>query len=353
MAYAFFFIGVWILSYFLGSRLRERQPLRNQANRLSGFFVILMVILMGLRMGINEEVVRSMGSIGVMSAIITIVIWIVTVGLITVSRKFLGISKWALSVRTAGRDLTASHAGHSENIGANTAESGDVSRAGPDGTSEEFDGGKPDYKMTIQISASTIGGILAGYFLIRPMMSAEKMASLDNQLNWWIMFFLTLMIICIGYDMGLDGTAFPEIKRAGLKVLAIPVVIFVATGVGGVICGLVIPQLSVGESLAVSYGYGWYTLAPGIITAAGHEIAGAVSFLHNMFREVGGLMLIPLLARKIGYLETASLPGISAMDMCLPVLARSTRYEIVAYAFAIGITEIFYTTIMVPICVGL
>ena len=329
MSYAFFFIGVMVVAYIIGMRLKERQPLRKQANQLSGFFVILMVVLMGLRMGINEEVIHSMGSIGLMSAAVTLVIWVVTVAAITVSRRFLGLSKWAVSVH----DTEEPEAGE-------TAEE-----------AEEKD--KIDFKMTLQISAATIGGILAGYLLVFPRMSPEGMEILDSQLNWWIMFFLTLMILCIGYDMGLDGSALPEIRRAGLKVLAIPVVIFLATGVGGAVCGLLIPKLTVGESLAVSYGFGWYTLAPGIITASGHEIAGAVSFLHNMFREVGGLMLLPLLARKLGYLETASLPGISAMDMCLPVLVRSTRYEIVAYAFAIGITEIFYTTIMVPICVGL
>ena len=61
----------------------------------------------------------------------------------------------------------------------------------------------------------------------------------------------------------------------------------------------------------MGFGFGWYTFAPVTITGAGHAMAGAVSFMHNVIRETCGIILIPVLAKKIGYIEVCDLPGVA------------------------------------------
>ena len=71
--------------------------------------------------------------------------------------------------------------------------------------------------------------------------------------------------------------------------------------------------------------------------------------MHNVMRELLGILLIPIIAKKIGYIETVSLPGAAAMDVCLPVVEKATRGDIAVYSFISGVV----LSIAVPILVGL
>ena len=323
MTYSAFFLGDLVVTYFIGTRLRQSQPFRKTAGQLVSVLVFLMVFLMGLRMGMNEEVISSLGSIGLMALAVSLIVWIVPIlGIILMRRP--------LNLRRQSRNTQSLHKSH----GSSTSENG----------SERL--------FTAVIIIATTAGMTIGFFLILPYLDGGTLEHLDGLLNRGILSLLALMLACIGYDMGIEGTAPGHIRRAGLRVLVIPVVILIGTIAAGVLTGLIMPHLTIRESLAISFGFGWYTLAPGVITAAGHEIAGAVSFMHNVIREVGGLVLIPFVAKHIGDVEAASLPGISIMDVALPVLIRSGRSDIIAYAFAIGIPEYLYTTALVPLFIG-
>ena len=70
---------------------------------------------------------------------------------------------------------------------------------------------------------------------------------------------------------------------------------------------------SLREAMAVGAGFGWYSLAPGIIMDAGLIEASAVSFLHNVLREIISILFLPFVAEKIGCLH-----GRIAGDGCLP-----------------------------------
>ena len=94
-----------------------------------------------------------------------------------------------------------------------------------------------------------------------------------------------LLTICIcillalaGFNLGISGKVVESLKSAGLRVILFP---FAAVGgslLGGLVYGLLSP-LSIREAVAISAGFGWYTLAPTIITEAGFAVAGAISFM--------------------------------------------------------------------------
>ena len=44
------------------------------------------------------------------------------------------------------------------------------------------------------------------------------------------------------------------------------------------------------------------------------------------------ILLIPFVAKKIGYIETTGMPGAAAMDVCLPIVEKSTRSDIAVYS---------------------
>ena len=159
---------------------------------------------------------------------------------------------------------------------------------------------------------------------------------------------LCILLFFVGLDMGLEGTVFTQIKTVGFRVLVIPVAVIGGSLLGAVVCGIILP-LSMKEALAIGSGLGWYSLAPGIIIDHGLVVASAISFLHNIMREVLSFVLIPIVAKKIGYIETVALPGAAAMDVCLPIVERQTRSDIAIFSFVSGLVASFVVPVLVPL----
>ena len=96
----------------------------------------------------------------------------------------------------------------------------------------------------------------------------------------------------------------------------------------------------------------WYTMAPSVIASAGHTMASAVSFLHNVLREMLGIILLPVIAGKIGYIEAITIPGTASTDVCLPIIERVCNSETVAYSFCTGMLMCITSAALVPIIIG-
>ena len=118
------------------------------------------------------------------------------------------------------------------------------------------------------------------------------------------------------------------------------------------LCSFILP-ISGKEALAIGAGFGWYTFAPVVITEQGYIVAGAISFMHNVMRELGGVILMPIVAEKIGYIEATSMPGVAAMDMFIPIVERICGEKIVIYSFLIGLFQSAMASILVPLFIGM
>ena len=76
-----------IIAYVLAKRLKKRDYDFSWTPKAMMIVVYLLCLDMGLRMGINEEVTSSLGSIGVTSLIVTICCAGGSIGAITLTRK--------------------------------------------------------------------------------------------------------------------------------------------------------------------------------------------------------------------------------------------------------------------------
>ena len=328
MGYVALYMSVLACGYFLGSKLRDRKEKMGFLDGVTNFCVSLLVFVMGIKMGSNEEVIANLGTIGIQSVVITVVLAVITIAGVTMARIALGMNKYALTK-------------------AQQAELGEKGAGGGMGSSESAaepaQGGSN--LMTILILSFTVVGLIAGYFIVRT--NGSLMAAFDASNGHIMTVGLCLLMLSIGLGMGLDGTVLTYLKQAGFRVLVFPVVVILSTTVGGVVISLIYGDLSIGESLAICYGFGWYTFAPIAISNAGYVMAGAISFLHNVIRELAGIVLMPILAKRIGYLEVASIPGVAAMDVCLPIIERVTRQDIIIYSFLIGFSQAVFVPILV------
>lgn len=332
MGYIVLYFGAMLLGYVAGSKQRHRAEKFSVIVKIQSVCIFLMVFIMGMRMGSNEEIIRNLGTIELKALVITAGIFILSALSITVTRKIMKIDKWGRTKTDAGKEEGI----HAESFEENTDEQSSESA---------------NHKTTILIIVAVIIGLTAGYFIIRP--TVDDIEAFYSICTAVMTSVLTLMLFIIGLDMGLAGKVAGHLKEAGVKVMIFPLVVLVATTLTGVLAGLLIPGLSVKLGLAVCYGYGWYTFAPIAIASEGYITASAISFMHNVFRELIGIILIPLLAKRIGYIEVCSFPGTAGADIAMPVVSRATRPDIIVYSFSMGMISTLFVPILVPLVIGL
>lgn len=329
------YLGITALGYAIGSKIRDHRERLLWTGKVQMVAITILVLLMGTRMGANEEITQNLSTIGLSALIITIVIMAFSIGAIFITRKLMKIDRYGRLKETAGY--------RSENEGAKeTPES--VS------SGENEEGGKGLNIMTILIVVAVGAGMLFGYFVIRKAF-AGNMAAFDNAAGLGIKIGLCMLLIFVGLDLGLDGTVISNFKKVGFRILAFPLAVIIGTLLGS---AAVTPflNMSLKECLAIGSGFGWYTLAPGIIMEAGYLTASAVSFLHNVMRELLSIIFVPLVAKKIGYIETTGMPGAAAMDVCLPIVEKSTRSDIAVYSFVSGVILSILVPVFVPLIIG-
>lgn len=197
--------------------------------------------------------------------------------------------------------------------------------------------------MTKGILISVVLGVLAGGWIL-PEAFLEASGNL-------LIVGLCLLIFFVGVDMGREGTVVSSFKKVGPRVLVFPLAIVMGTLLAAFIVSFFLP-ITARESMAVSAGFGWYTFAPIILAEYSAEIS-ALSFMHNVMRELLGIVLIPVVAKYVGFVECTSLPGGGAMDVCLPIVEKATAPNITIYSFITGVVLSISVPIMVPLMIGL
>ena len=349
-----------IAGYITGGQLR----VRGKRLKALGSFMMVTVyglcFFMGMRMGVNEQVTSNLGRIGLEALIITFLCICGSMIAMFLLRKILGMDRYGNLI---GKRAEAGAAVSSDSAKAGAAISSDSAKAGaaissdnPEGAGDaaqpEGEENKLDLKSTIILLSVVVIGMVIGAFLLVPR-GAGFLEWFDGSSNMAMIILLCILMALVGMDMAMSGDVIRNIKNAGYRVLLFPVASMIGTMVLG-ICACLILGFTLRESAAIPIGFGWYSYAPIVIASAGEQyiVASAVSFMHNVIREVTGIILIPVAAKKFGYLEAASIPGIAAMDVCIPIVSRSCRSDTVIYSFAIGVIMCVVTSVGVPLIMG-
>ncbi len=290
-----------IIGYFIGRGARKKGLNFFWTGTVQTVAIILLVFFMGSRIGSNEEVVDSLDSIGLYALIITIIIDIFSVLMVSISRRVLGFNRFG--VRSVGSVAA-------DQVEENKQESG---KGGVN-------------RMTIYICASVAVGIISGYLFL-----PQSFIDITGTL---ITVSLCILLLFVGIDIGTEGTLGENFRAAGWRVVVFPIAAFVGMIMGAIVCAMFLP-LSLQDSLCVGAGFGWYSLGPAMLASYSLQIS-AISFMHNVMRELISILFIPIVAKKIGYIECICLPGAAAMDVCLPIVERATRSDVAIYSFISG-----------------
>lgn len=176
------------------------------------------------------------------------------------------------------------------------------------------------------------GGLIAG--LILPI----GLEWVDTASEW----ILFLLLFFIGIQLRNSGLTLRQIllNKQGMAIAAI---VIATCMLGGVIASVIL-DLPLYQALAMSSGFGWYSLAGILMGDAFGPVFGGASFLIELMRELIALVAIPLFIRSypctaIGY------AGATAMDFTLPVIQTTGGVRCVPVAIVSG----FILSLLVPV----
>ncbi|WP_413284377.1 lysine exporter LysO family protein [Vibrio sp. MA40-2] len=168
---------------------------------------------------------------------------------------------------------------------------------------------------------------------------------LNFDLSWvdtaseWILF---LLLFLIGIQLRNSGLSLKQIllNKHGM---IIALVIIITSWIGGILSALWL-EIPIAQGLAMSSGFGWYSLSGILMGDAFGPIFGGASFMIELLRELFALVMIPMLIQSrpcsaIGY------AGATAMDFTLPIIQTSGGVKCVPVAIVSG----FILSLFVPV----
>lgn len=336
-----FYWAVMLASYFAASRLRKNNIKISSVPNITMIIVYMLVFIMGLRLGSDHQLLSQIKSIGAQAVIITVACVAGSMIAVSLLRKLTGIDKFGnINMKAAAQAADNAPACQTDGEKYSHSETGGL-------------GAFSEIRSTAIIVAFVAAGVVAGAVVFNDP-SESLISAFDSISGNVTSVLLCIMLAFIGFDLGLSGKAGACFRSAGIRAFAFPVAAIAGTLVMGAVAGNFM-GFSVKEGLAISAGFGWYTYAPVVIANAGAQYASAsaVAFLYNMIRETASIMLIPIFARRVGYLEAVSMPGTSSMDICMPIIESSCRQDTVMYAFLTGFMMNIVASAGVPLIMNL
>lgn len=194
--------------------------------------------------------------------------------------------------------------------------------------------------LTWFIVGSVVLGIGIGYFLL-PRAWAETLDPVTT-------LAISVLLLGIGLDLGESRETWQKLRRMQWRVFLVPLLVAIGSLLGAALGGVVL-NLPFNESLAVGAGFGWYSLS-GILLAKIYQVeTGALAFMTNVVRELLAILLIPVLARRIGKIVAVAPGGATTMDTTLPLIARVTDTETTLVAFVNGLVLSILVPVLVPL----
>ena len=130
------------------------------------------------------------------------------------------------------------------------------------------------------------------------------------------------MLAAVGMTLGFDVRAWRILRDLKGWVALVPLMIAVGTFLGGTAAWAVL-DMSFRDVMAVSAGFGYYSLSSMLINQLADVSLGSMALIANMVRELVTLLFAPLIARVFGGLGPLSAAG-AASDTCLPAIIRTS-----------------------------
>ena len=295
-------LGLLILGIAVGMLLRGRSGKWVSAVVMATVCILLFV--MGVRVGLNEEIIGAIKSTGVISAI-----------LFVFGTGTCIVLTWLFTKYVIDRKK--------EEVA--DADTGNV----------EASGGSSGFKDSLIILGCFVLGLVLSLTRILP--DAFYALDFESYADW----VLYAMLLFVGISIGMGDSILALVKKLPRRVLWLPLVALIGTWIGSVIAFLVINSLgydlSLRQSATINTAMGYYSLSSILTTKAWGATIGSICLLTNLLRELFTILCAKPLGKVFGRFASTSSGGATVTDTSLPIILKAEGNGILPAVLYFGI----------------
>ena len=320
----FIFLGILsgVLSRKLstGARISHTDVAARWQGRIVTWLIWVLLFLLGIEVGSNEMIVRSLPTLGVEALLLS--------SAATLSCCVLAWILWRVLKNNTVQENAKKE------------------------TSAEKEG-NPAEKEGLQ-GSSLIRGlkvmkgslIVVGFFVIGLLGGIEKMVPswlLDGDVSF---VALCGLLLFVGLGIGLNPEMKKEVRSLSPRMALLPVVTIIGSWLGALLIWTVLHR-TLSDCMAINSGFAYYSLSSIFITEYRGAELGTIALLANIIREMLTLLGAPLMARWFGPLAPISAGGATTMDTTLPILSQTVGQRYIALSIYHGFVVDFTVPFLV------
>lgn len=312
--------GVLYRKLSTGARISLTDVAARWQGRIVTWLIWLLLFLLGIEVGSNEMIMRSLPTLGVEALLLSSA---ATLGCCVLAWMLWRVSKNNTVQENAKNETSADKEG-------NPAE-----KEGLQGSS---------LIRGLKVMKGSL--IVVGFFVIGLLGGIEKMVPswlLDGDVSF---VALCGLLLFVGLGIGLNPEMKKEVRSLSPRMALLPVVTIIGSWLGALLIWTVLHR-TLSDCMAINSGFAYYSLSSIFITEYRGAELGTIALLANIIREMLTLLGAPLMARWFGPLAPISAGGATTMDTTLPILSQTVGQRYIALSIYHGFVVDFTVTFLV------
>ena len=312
--------GVLCRKLSTGARISLTDVAARWQGRIVTWLIWLLLFLLGIEVGSNEMIVRSLPTLGVEALLLSSA---ATLGCCVLAWMLWRVSKNNTVQENAKNETSADKEG-------NPAE-----KEGLQGSS---------LIRGLKVMKGSL--IVVGFFVIGLLGGIEKMVPLwllDGDVSF---VALCGLLLFVGLGIGLNPEMKKEVRSLSPRMALLPVVTIIGSWLGALLIWTELHR-TLSDCMAINSGFAYYSLSSIFITEYRGAELGTIALLANIIREMLTLLGAPLMARLFGPLAPISAGGATTMDTTLPILSQTVGQRYIALSIYHGFVVDFTVPFLV------
>ena len=312
--------GVLCRKLSTGARISHTDVAARWQGRIVTWLIWLLLFLLGIEVGSNEMIVRSLPTLGVEALLLS--------SAATLSCCVLAWMLWRFSKNNTVQE-------NAKNETSAEKEGNPAEKEGLQGSS---------LIRGLKVMKDSL--IVVGFFIIGLLGGIEKMVPswlLDGDVSF---VALCGLLLFVGLGIGLNPEMKKEVRSLSTRMALLPVVTIIGSWLGALLIWTVLHR-TLSDCMAINSGFAYYSLSSIFITEYRGAELGTIALLANIIREMLTLLGAPLMARWFGPLAPISVGGATTMDTTLPILSQTLGQRYIALSIYHGFVVDFTVPFLV------
>lgn len=312
--------GVLCRKLSTGARISLTDVAARWQGRIVTWLIWLLLFLLGIEVGSNEMIVRSLPTLGVEALLLS--------SAATLSCCVLAWMLWRFSTNNTVQE-------NAKNETSAEKEGNPAEKEGLQGSS---------LIRGLKVMKGSL--IVVGFFVIGLLGGIEKMVPswlLDGDVSF---VALCGLLLFVGLGIGLNPEMKKEVRSLSPRMALLPVVTIIGSWLGALLIWTVLHR-TLSDCMAINSGFAYYSLSSIFITEYRGAELGTIALLANIIREMLTLLGAPLMARWFGPLAPISVGGATTMDTTLPILSQTLGQRYIALSIYHGFVVDFTVPFLV------